>query len=77
MAASVPLRERLMAHLQRLPEDRLREVLDFTEYLLVKEGQEKEPQGELDPSQDPILELVGLADVPPFSHIIDSELYEA
>lgn len=77
--ATEALKERLIKELEKLPEDRLQEVLDFVEYLRTKGGKRpahKSPD-ELDPSKDPILKLMGIADVEPFSQNIDEELYGA
>lgn len=73
------LKERLIKELEKLPEDRLREVLDFVEHILTKEGKRPAPKSpdELDPKKDPILKLMGIANVEPFSHNIDEELYGA
>jgi len=71
------LKERLIEELERLPEDRLREILDFVGYLRAKEAREaatRSPE-DLDPQNDPILRLIGIADVEPFSRNIDEELY--
>jgi hypothetical protein len=76
MAAEI-VKERLIKELEKLPQERLQEVLDFVEYILTKEGKRsalKSPD-ELDPRKDPILKLIGIADVEPFSHKIDEELY--
>jgi hypothetical protein len=73
------LKEQLIKELEKLPEVRLREALDFVGYLRTKEGNEaarKLPK-DLDPKKDPILRLMGIADVEPFSKDIDEELYEA
>lgn len=71
------LKERLIEELEKLSEDRLREILDFVGYLRAKESRESSARvsEELDPHQDPILELIGTVDVEPFSHNIDKELY--
>ncbi len=73
------LKERLIKELEKLPEGRLQEILDFVEYILMKEEQEGAPKSpdELDPRKDPILKLIGIADVEPFSQDIDEELYGA
>ena len=73
------LKDRLIEEIGKLPKDRLREVLDFVGYLRTKEGNgdtEKLPE-DLDPKKDPILRLMGIADVEPFSEDIDEALYEA
>ena len=76
MATNV-LKERLIEELERLPEDRLREALDFVVYLRTREknGAATRSPEALDPQKDPILKLVGIADVEPFSQNIDQDLY--
>jgi len=76
MATNV-LKERLIEELERLPEDRLREALDFVVYLRTREknGAATRSPEDLDPQKDPILKLVGIADVEPFSQNIDQDLY--
>ena len=71
------LKERLIEEIGKLPKDRLREVFDFVEYLRTREenGAATKSPEDLDPQQDPILKLVGIADVEPFSQNIDEELY--
>ena len=73
------IKERLLAELEALPEEKLREVLDFVEFLQAREAkkprQEARPPSDLDPEGDPILKLIGIADVDPFSQSIDEELY--
>ena len=76
MATNV-LKERLIEELERLPEDRLREALDFVVYLRTREknGAATRSPEDRDPQKDPILKLVGIADVEPFSQNIDQDLY--
>ena len=73
----VGLRERLMENLERLSEDDIQEILDFVEFLLTKRNKEKITfqKTVIEPEKDPILKLMGLADVEPFAHRIDQELY--
>jgi len=65
--ATKPLKQRVIEELDQLPEDRLREVLDFVGYLKLKEERETPPR-KLDPEKDPILKLIGSVDVEPFAH---------
>jgi len=71
------LKERLIKEIEKLPGDRLQEVLDFVGHILTKEGRRPAPKSpeELDPQKDPILKLMGIADVEPFSQNIDEQLY--
>ena len=70
------IKQKLLEEVDELPEERLAEVLDFVGYLLTKTTSQA-PDGrlDLDPAQDPILKLIGIADVEPFGHEIDKELY--
>jgi hypothetical protein len=79
MDTGSPLKDRLVRELERLPEDRLREVLDFVEYLLSKEhvAQAVEPGKELDPAQDPIPKFIGGVSHGSLAKHLDKELYGA
>ncbi len=69
------IKKRLLEGMDKLPEEKLAEVLDFVGYLLTKARlQEPEDLHQLDPAQDPILKIIGIADVEPFGHEIDKEL---
>lgn len=73
---TAPVKQQLLRTLDRLPEDRLQEVLDYVEFLLSKE--ERHPRsasGPPEPAQDPLLQLAGSLDAEPFAHQIDEELY--
>ena len=75
MSARV-IRKQLIKELEKFPENRLQEVLDFVDYLRTKETRKLFPE-DLDPQEDPILKLMGIAEVEPFSANIDEELYGA
>jgi hypothetical protein len=70
-------KEQLIADIARLPEEQLREVLDFVGYLLTKAQPTGEamPVKELDPTQDPILRFVGSISHGSLARDIDNELY--
>lgn len=76
MVAKV-LKDRLIEEIEKLPEDRLREALDFVEYLRAKGRRETVTRSsdDLDPQQDPILKLVGGVSHGSLAHGIDEELY--
>lgn len=59
--------------IEQLSEEEAQEVLDLAEYLSFKKKIEKQDK-KLDFENDPILNLIGLADFEPFSNI-DEELY--
>jgi chaperonin cofactor prefoldin len=71
------LKERLIKELEKLPEDRLREVLDFVGYLLVKGRKEPTPKplDSLDLQKDPILKFIGGVSHGSLAKEIDKELY--
>ncbi len=70
------LRQTLIAEAEKLPENYLQEVLDFVRFLMFKATyQTPERQELLDSRQNPLLELIGIADVEPFADSIDQELY--
>jgi len=71
------LKKQLVRKIDQLPEECLRQVADFIGYLLTKKQCETFLAGDkaLDPKQDPILDLIGIADMEPFSQKIDEELY--
>ncbi|MBI3302214.1 MAG: DUF2281 domain-containing protein [Deltaproteobacteria bacterium] len=77
MSAGGILKEQLIQGIEKLPEDRLQEVLDFVEYLLNKE--QKTPVTELrkglDPAKDPILKFIGGVSHGSLAKDIDKELY--
>lgn len=70
------LRNRVLENLRKLPERDLKEVLNFTEFILAKHKKKPTRKAEkLDPKKDPILKLIGMADVEPFAETIEQELY--
>jgi len=73
MKSEQVLKKRVMKEIEKLPENHLREARDYADNLLKKKRDAKETQ--LDPENDPILQVCGIADVEPFAHKIDEELY--
>lgn len=73
------LKQELLVKIARLPENRLREVLDFASFLLVQEQHEpdngQEIESALDPDQDPLLNYVGRISHGSLAQGIDKELY--
>lgn len=64
--------------LQRLPEAYRQEALDFIEFLTRKAQERQEPtsdRSEVSPQDNPLMKLIGIADVEPFAHRIDEQLY--
>ena len=70
------LKDQLIKNLGRLGKSDIQKVLNFSEFLLFKGAkQERACSTVLDPKKDPILEIIGIADVEPFASNIDQELY--
>jgi hypothetical protein len=73
------LRDRLVRQIDNLPEDRLREVLDFVAGICALEapsgGLTSEPG--IDPANDPVLKFIGGAQRGSLARDIDEELYGA
>jgi hypothetical protein len=71
------LKKHLLENLERLPESYIQEILDFAEFIRKKRYRGKTPKkkSKLTPKKDPILKLMGIADIEPFANKIDQELY--
>ena len=67
--------ERLLRSIEQIPESRLIELLDFTEFLLEKERQRRGGRLDLDPGKDPILEFIGGVSHGSLAKDIDSQVY--
>jgi hypothetical protein len=72
-------KQQLMEAINKLPDFALQEVFDYTEFLLTRRPKKTSAlaRKKLDPRKDPLLKLLGIADVEPFAHKIDMELYGA
>lgn len=74
MKAGRVLKKKVLEEIEKLPDDHLREIRDYVDNLLKTKRRTKEAaHSRLD--KDPIVELFGVADVEPFSHKIDSDVY--
>lgn len=72
----ITLKDDVINKIKELPEYRLREVLDFVEFLSWRESSNGQSHAEIDPEDDPILKLAGTLSFPPLSNDeIDRELY--
>ncbi len=71
------LKKQLLKNVENLPEPCIQEILDFAEFIRSRGYQRKSPgkKSKLAPQKDPILKLMGLADVEPFASKVDQELY--
>ena len=77
MSSMRVLRQRLLAELEGLPENRAQEVLDFVRHLRTREKKREvsAPARELDPEQDPILQFIGGVSCGSLARDIDKTLY--
>ena len=72
------LKRNLLAEIKRLPEDALPKVFTLVAKLKAKRNTSKlprKPKKTPDPAHNPLRGLIGIADVAPFAHQIDEELY--
>ncbi len=70
------LKDRVVENLEKLSKSGIQNVLKFSEFLLYESDKKKNLRpSSLDPQNDPILQIIGTADVKPFATEIDQELY--
>lgn len=69
------IKERLLATIEEIPESKLDEVLDFTEFLIAKERNKQESRLDLEPEKDPIIDYIGGVTHGSLAEGIDNELY--
>lgn len=69
------LKKKLLTTIEEIPENKLGELLYFTEFLLEKERRKKERRSPLDLKKDPILEFIGGVSHGSLAKDIDVELY--
>ena len=71
------LKDKVIKEMEKLPQSKLQEVLDFVGYLVSKEQKAKteELEKELDPADDPILKFIGGVSHGSLAKDIDKELY--
>jgi hypothetical protein len=67
-------KETFFIALEQLPDENVKELFDFTEFLLSRKHIKKSKLI-IDPKKDPILGIIGLANEEPFASEIDDELY--
>jgi hypothetical protein len=74
---AVKVKGKLLKYIKELPESDAFQVLDFIEFLEVKRHKRKNApkSNKLAVQKDPILKMLGMANVAPFSDKIDQELY--
>jgi len=70
------LKNRVVETLGKLSKVEIQNVLKFSEFLLFELHKKRNvPSRSLDPKKDPILRVIGIAEVEPFADEIDQELY--
>lgn len=70
------LKDRVLENLGKLSKSEIQNVLKFSEFLLFEGDRKKNVHpSPLVPQNDPILQVIGIADVEPFATEIDQELY--
>lgn len=74
---TISLKKQLMDDLNKLDRTDVQEILDFAEFILSRryKRQKSFRDKDLVSERDPLLKLIGLADVQPFADRIDAELY--
>lgn len=77
MAARKPIcdRKQLVQVLDALPESAVQEIMDFAEFIFAKSCKRKKFIQKKLHAKDPILKLIGMADVEPFADTVEHELY--
>ena len=73
------IKQKILLEIEKLPDHKLSEVLDFVSFLLVKEdSQLPTPQSQprtLDPQDNPLLQFIGVVSHGTLAQDIDKELY--
>ena len=72
---TIRLKKRVIENLERISESDIQEISDFVEFITIRRYKETAPKIKLLLRRDPILKLMGIASVEPFSERIDQELY--
>jgi len=68
-------KDRLLKDLERVSDTEISEISDFVEFIIKKRHKKLSKKMAPAPKNDPVLRLIGIADVEPFSKAIDRELY--
>ena len=72
---TVRLKKRVMENLEKVSENDIQEISDFVEFITRRRYKGLSKRTRILPKRDPILKLMGIASVEPFSEQIDQELY--
>jgi len=68
-------KDRLFKDLEKVSDTEIREISDFVEFIIKKRHKKPFKKITRPSKNDPILRLIGIADVEPLSKAIDRELY--
>lgn len=69
------LKKRVIEKLEEVSENDIQEISDFVEFITRRRHEGLPKKNRISPKRDPILKLMGIASVEPFSEQIDQELY--
>ena len=72
---TVRLKKRVMDNLEKVSENDIQQISDFVEFIRRRRQRGFLKKTRMLPKRDPILKLMGIASVEPFSDQIDQELY--
>ena len=72
---TVRLKKRVIESLEKVSENDIQEISDFVEFITRRRYKGLAKKNRILPKRDPILKLMGIASVEPFSEQIDQELY--
>ena len=72
---TIRLKKRVIENIERISESDIQEISDFVEFITIRRYKGTTKKIKLLPRRDPILKLMGIASVEPFSERIDQELY--
>jgi hypothetical protein len=72
---TVRLKKRVMENLEKVSENDIQQISDFVEFIRRRRYKGLAKKNRILPKRDPILKLMGIASVEPFSEQIDQELY--
>jgi len=77
--SSKTIKQEILSEIEKLPEQKLPEVLDFVSFLLFKESSHISPLQEqnikLNPQDNPLLQFIGAVSHGALAQGIDEELY--
>jgi hypothetical protein len=72
---TVKLKKRVIENLEKVSKNDIQQISDFVEFIRRRKQRGFSNKTRMLPKRDPILKLMGIASVEPFSGHIDQELY--